>query len=284
MMLDFIALALALPALVVPPPIQAPPASAAGPALEFIDTGFENASPLWYEIAADGTIEVHLLYDHERESPNRAAGHIHFRIHARAGSKLTFELKNLDNVYNGKPGSVAGELKTLVTSPDGRVWTSRPTESLPGNRVRLTLEMPGPLLYVARVEPYRLSDLDALLAMVNQSRLAEVTAIGQTVGGRPIEVIRIGDESAPHRLFVRARAHPWEGGSNWVVQGMIESLLADGGHPVLKRYCVYILPMANKDGVARGMTRFNLNGKDRAPQRWQRPAARQPPPSGVRAA
>jgi hypothetical protein len=162
-------------------------------------------------------------------------------------------------------------LKTVVTSQDGRVWTSRRTESLPGNRIRLTLEMPGPSLYVARVEPYRLSDLDALLAMVKKSRLAEITVIGQTVGGRPIEIIRIGNENAPRRLFVRARAHPWEAGSNWVVQGMIESLLAGGGHPALKHYCVYLLPMTNKDGVSRGMTRFNLNGKD-LNRDWDKPA------------
>src|SRR4051812_720018 len=47
-------------------------------ALEFIDTGFENASPLWYEAGPDGAVQVHLLYDHKRSSPNRAAGHFHF--------------------------------------------------------------------------------------------------------------------------------------------------------------------------------------------------------------
>ena len=41
--------------------------------LEFIDTSIENASPLWYDTAPDGVIRVHLLYDHERDSPNRAA-------------------------------------------------------------------------------------------------------------------------------------------------------------------------------------------------------------------
>src|SRR5688572_1935021 len=56
--------------------------------LEFIDTSFENASPVWYEQATDGTILVNLLYDHERASPNRAAGHIHFLVHAKLGSKL----------------------------------------------------------------------------------------------------------------------------------------------------------------------------------------------------
>jgi hypothetical protein len=58
------------------------------PGLEFIDTSFENASPLWYDVA-DGVVRVHLVYDHERSSPNRAAGHIHFLIHAQPGSKHT---------------------------------------------------------------------------------------------------------------------------------------------------------------------------------------------------
>src|SRR5262245_23221354 len=55
--------------------------------LEFIDSTFENASPLWYETDTDGVIGIHLNYDHERSSPNRAAGHIHFRVQAKAGAK-----------------------------------------------------------------------------------------------------------------------------------------------------------------------------------------------------
>ena len=62
--------------------------------LDFIDTSFENASPVWYERAPDGTIRVHLLYDHERSSPNRAAGHIHLRLHGRTGSRFTLEFMN----------------------------------------------------------------------------------------------------------------------------------------------------------------------------------------------
>src|SRR5688572_20221726 len=70
------------------------------PGLEFIDTGFENASPLWYDVVQN-TVRIHLIYDHERASPNRAAGHIHFRLHARPGARLTLEFVNLDNVWNG---------------------------------------------------------------------------------------------------------------------------------------------------------------------------------------
>jgi hypothetical protein len=40
---------------------QAPEPPKAPAGFEFIDTGFENASPLWYEPAPDGTIMVHLM-------------------------------------------------------------------------------------------------------------------------------------------------------------------------------------------------------------------------------
>src|SRR4051812_28064572 len=92
-------------------PVAGQDGPAKPPPVEYIDSHFENASPLWYEFAADGTVAVHLTYDHERGAPNRAAGHIHFKIEAKAGAKLTLEFKNIDNVYNGRPGSVAGEMK-----------------------------------------------------------------------------------------------------------------------------------------------------------------------------
>ncbi|MSU63052.1 MAG: peptidase M14 [Pedosphaera sp.] len=241
--------------------------------LEFIDTSFENASPLWYDFAPDGTVLVHLLYDHERSSPNRAAGHIHFQLHAKTGSSLTLEFLNLDNVWNGVSGSVARELKIVVISEDGHVWKPLPLESLPENRVRLQIKMPGPRLYVARVEPYRLSDLEQFLAAIRPNQLVAITAIGRTVQGRELEIIRVGNPQAPFRVFLRARAHAWEPGGNWVVEGLVHRLLrgdADAGR-WLERYCVYILPMANKDGVALGRTRFNLKGKD-LNRNWDKPA------------
>ncbi len=240
---------------------------------EFIDTGFENASPLWYEVATNSTINVHLLYDHERSSPNRAAGHFHFRIQGQAGAKLTFELKNLDNVWNGQPGSISRELKAAVISQNGRDWTSIPLETFETNRTRFAITMPGPALYVARVEPYRISDVERLLDSIRKHPQVEIGVIGKTVGGRDLEIIRIGNPAAPHRVFLRARAHPWEAGSNWVVEGLIRRLLSDeaDAKEFLSRYCVWIMPMANKDGVALGRTRFNLRGKD-LNRNWDKPA------------
>jgi hypothetical protein len=240
--------------------------------LIFIDTSIENGSPLWYE-TVDNVIQLHLIYDHERASPNRAAGHIHFVLHARPGASLTLEFRNLDNVYNGQPGSVAGELKTVAISDDGKAWRTVPTDSLPGNRVQLRVTMTGPRLYVARMEPYRLSDLDRLLDTIRSSRLVRIEPIGQTAAGRQLEIVRIGDPAAPHRVFLRARAHPWEAGSNWVMQGLVERLIANDEEVrrFLHVYNVSVLPMANKDGVARGGTRFNLRGMD-LNRNWDKPA------------
>ena len=251
---------------------QAKPSETMARAVDFIDSSIENGSPLWYEVV-DNIVRINLIYDHERASPNRAAGHIHFVLHSRPGASLTLEFRNLDNVWNGQPGSVAGELKTVAISDDGRAWRTVATESLPGNRVQLSVTMKGAQLHVARMEPYRLSDLDRLLSKIGSHRFVRIEPIGNTVAGRPLEIVRIGDPAAPHRVFLRARAHPWEAGSNWVAQGLIERLLADDEETrrFLKVYNVSVLPMANKDGVARGGTRFNLRGMD-LNRNWDTPA------------
>src|SRR5437867_10250943 len=94
-----------LPTFATEPPRS--PITSTNHPLQFIDTSFENASPIWYEIAADGVVLIHLLYDHERSSPNRAAGHIHLQLQAKPGSRLTLEFTNLDNVWNGVSGTIA---------------------------------------------------------------------------------------------------------------------------------------------------------------------------------
>jgi len=253
-----------------------PPAPADRPAdtgFEFINTGFENASPLHWEVDPTGVVQVYLVYDQERSSPNRANGHWHFQIQARPGSKLTVVLNNLDNVWNGRKASAACDETISFGSADGTNWRVLPVKRLPGNRLELAVEMPGPVLYVARLEPYRLSELDKLLESIKDNPRVKITRIGKTVEGRDLEIIRVGDPGVPHRVLLRARAHPWETGGNWVVQGLIRRLLRDdeAARRYLERYCVYVMPMADKDGVARGRTRFNMQGKD-LNRGWDKPA------------
>jgi hypothetical protein len=242
--------------------------------VDFVDTSFENASPLWYEFDSEGTLQLNLAYDHERSSPNRAAGHFHFKIIGKPNAKVPLELNNLNNVWNGTAASVAQEMKSAVISEDGRAWTSVATNVSKDNRVTMQIVLPqNGELFVARVEPYRISDLDRFLVSIKNHALVKVNGIGKTHEGRPLEIVQIGKDDAPHRVFLRARAHPWEAGGNWILEGLITRLLQDDAiaRRCLEKYCVFVLPMANKDGVARGRTRFNMLGKD-LNRNWDKPA------------
>lgn len=241
--------------------------------LEFINTSFENASPLHWEIDAEGAIYVYLVYDQERSSPNRANGHWHFQLQAKKGSDLTIVLCNFDNVWNRRKGSPVSDRTISFISQDGKRWQAIPTEKLEGNRLKLQVHMDQESLYLARLEPYRLSDLERLKGEIRAHPLVEISPIGQTVEGQELEIIRVGHAEAPFGVLLRARSHAWEPGGNWVVQGLIQRLLRDDddARRWLARYRVYVMPMANKDGVARGRTRFNMLGKD-LNRNWDQPA------------
>jgi hypothetical protein len=242
--------------------------------LHYIDTSFENASPMNWEVDQDGTIQCYMIYDHERNSPNRAAGHWLFRVEGRKGVSFRFVINNLNNVWNGRPSTVAKEETISFKSSDQKNWTAFETELLEGNRLAFELTMDSETMYIARVEPYRVSDLDHLLEKIQSWDQGTITAIGKTVQGRDLEIIDIGNAQAPYRIFIRARAHPWEPGGNWVVQGMIHELMhnPDKAQKYLKRFSLHVLPMANKDGVANGWTRFNAHGMD-LNRKWDRPAS-----------
>ncbi len=241
--------------------------------LHYIDTAFENASPLWWEVDAEGVVHVHLVYDQQRDSPNRANGHWNFRVDAEPGAELTIELGPFANIYNGRLGTAVREPATSFVSDDGQRWRAVEMEYVEPDRRRLRVCMSGASLYVARLEPYRISDLDKLKAEIDGHAMVEIESIGNTVEGRELEMIRVGSAEAPHRVLIRCRAHPWEPGGNWVMEGLIRRLLRDDelARQCLATYCLYVMPMANKDGVARGRTRFNMNGKD-LNRDWLQPA------------
>jgi len=240
-------------------------------ALQYLSTGFENASPLDWEAADDGTVHVAMIYDHERESPNRAVLHWHFQLQGDPGTEVRLVLRNFDNIWNGRPGCPIKDETQCALSEDGKTWRTVAGHKLKGNRLEVKVRLETNGLYVARIEPYRISDTERLLDRIRDHALARVETIGQTVEGRKLAVVSVGRPDAPNHVLLRARAHPWETGGNWLLEGLIEGMLADDAPPCLDTYCLHALPMANKDGVARGGSRFNMQGKD-LNRNWDRPA------------
>jgi len=239
--------------------------------LHFINTSFENASQLDWSVDSNGVVQLSLIYDRERASPNRANGHWHFQIQADPGAELTLVLRNFENIWNGMKAYQSSEKMPCLVSTDGIRWVAIPTKLTPEKNLQFRVRVETGSLYVASVEPYRISDLEKLKASIKDHPMIAIEDIGKTVEDRPLEIIRVGSPDAPYRIVIRARAHSWEPGGNWALQGLIRSLLQKEGAAYLKRYCLYIMPMANKDGVARGRTRFNSLGVD-LNRKWDLPA------------
>jgi len=245
----------------------------AGSPIDYIFTAFENGSPLYWDVDSSGAVQVYLNYDVERGAVNRQTTHWHFQVHAQPGASLILVLNNFDNIWNGRPSSALRDNTTCVLSEDGETWRATTGHIIDGNRFQLDITMKENKLYIARMEPYTLSDLKTFLDSIRDDPRVDITTIGETVEGRSLEIIKVGRDRAPFRVLIRARAHPWEAGGNWMVQGLVNSLLADdpANEQYLQKYCLYVLPMANKDGVVRGLTRFNMMGMD-LNRKWDKKA------------
>ncbi len=232
--------------------------------LIYIDNSFDNASHFNWELGTDGIVYISQQYDHERNTFNRANEHWHFKVEAKPNSDITFILRNFDNIYNGRIYFQNRDITSCVVSTDGKKWKHIPTEMLNGNRSKFTVHMETDSLFVASVEPYGVTNLNKMLKRISGNSRVKISTIGKSVQGRDIKIVQIGNENAPHRIFIRARVHPWEPGGNWAVEGIVEQLLngSDESKKYLENFVVYILPMANIDGVANGKTRFNMHGVD----------------------
>ena len=242
------------------------------PRIHYVNTSFENASPANWEIGPGDSLTVSLVYDYERSSPNRSNSHWHYQVEAEKGMDIIVTMQNFNNIWNGMRADPISERSMCYVSANGKDWKAIETEVLDGLRLRFKLHMTADKMYLASVEPYDVSDVENLLREISNNPLVDITSIGKTVEGRNLEIVKIGDEKVPNRILIRVRAHGFEAGGNWTAQGLIRSIL-DGSKEsteFLKRYCLYIMPMANKDAVARGKSRFNSRGVD-LNRNWQKP-------------
>jgi len=236
----------------------------------FFDTYYENASPLICEESSPGVYELTLIPDHERLTRNCQTTHWNFRILAEPemiGSSVLLRFRSTDNTWNGSPNPpLRYDRLTSCVRHGNRDWTPvRMRESGdPGVRKELLLDIQGVETQVCNVVPYTESDLNRLLKKMDGFPRVRVYPIGASVEGRPLEMIEFGNPRARHKVLLRARAHPWETGGNWLIEGLFDRLMKNdvpcGG--LLEKVCFCVLPMACKDGVARGMTRYNIRGCD----------------------
>jgi len=250
--------------------------SGQGPAkmkIKFVDYFFENGSPVDWIIQGDTALKISLIADHERESTNSQTDHWHVKILADSGTQVKLIISKLQaGSYNGRPVTDWWNFDHDITcyiSYDHKNWNAIKTSRLPGHELLADFVMQKDFVYVARLPVYTIQDLENLKSKYDGNSLFKIIDIGRTIEGRPLEIIQLGKPDAPNSVIIRARAHPWEPGGNWVIEGLVNKFLQEYSERLKSTFCVYIMPMANKDGVARGMTRFNAEGMD-LNRKWEK--------------
>ena len=114
---------------------------------------------------------------------------------------------------------------------------------------------------------YGYNDLLSDLYEWGQSPYVTIDSIGASVQNRAIWELTISDDpsSTTHsRVYIHARTHPGEEEAFWVVDEIINFLLADTPEAAFIRSqsIFHIVPMHNPDGVELGFPRENANGID----------------------
>ncbi len=162
-------------------------------------------------------------------------------------------------------------------SRDGESWqpvseeqlAQGPIEGERGGRplprwVSMTLEVGPDTLWVAAQELLTSRHNAAWVRGLESLPYVSGQVIGQSRGGRPLPLLRIGKSDDRRMIIVLSRQHPPEVTGYLAMQAFVETIAAD--EPLAKRfrarYNTYVLPMANPDGVDQGHWRHNLGGVD----------------------
>lgn len=160
-----------------------------------------------------------------------------------------------------------------VASYDRENWFRVETE-FDGKVMTIHHEPEFDSVYYAYFEPYSWERHLALLGSVEQSGLARVLDLGNTIDGRDLNLVVVGNPAAAKKIWIIARQHPGESMAEWLVEGTLNALL-DPANPlaraILDKAVVYIVPNMNPDGSVRGNLRTNAAGAN-LNREWMAPS------------
>jgi len=178
-----------------------------------------------------------------------------FRVRGAAGRKLTFCFDERDAIGVRGPAvsDDAGKSWSWLTAGEwgGGPFTYRFTASADDVRFAFTI-------------PYTQAEFDRFMAAHGDAPNLARDSLCKSAKGRDVELLRAGrlDGDPRFRVLVTARHHACEAMANYVLEGLLDAMLADDddGHWFLRNVEVMAVPFMDKDGVEQGD-----QGKNRRP-------------------
>ena len=161
-----------------------------------------------------------------------------------------------------------------VASFDRDYWFRLPTSYKDGT-LTIEADMEYETIQIAYFAPYSYERHLDLLASVQLHPLVTLEHLGETLDKRDLTVVKIGDgDSNKRSIWITARQHPGETMAEWLVDGLIHSLLDNdnaSARLLLDKANFYIVPNMNPDGSVRGHLRTNAVGTN-LNREWSNPS------------
>lgn len=198
-----------------------------------------------------------------------------FRLSGEVGEQYVLNIMNA-----GKASYLAGwEDYQAVASYDREYWFRLPTSYKDG-KLTITAELACENIQIAYFAPYSYERHQDLLAAVQVHPLACLEHLGETLDKRDLTLVKVGNgDSKKRSIWITARQHPGETMAEWLVEGLLNSLLDEDNATaklLLEKANFYIVPNMNPDGSVRGHLRTNAVGTN-LNREWANPSLEKSP-------
>ena len=202
-----------------------------------------------------------------------------FRLSGEIGEQYVLNIVNA-----GEASYLEGwENYQAVASYDREYWFRLPTSYKDG-KLTIVAELECDTIQIAYFAPYSYERHQDLLAAVQTHPLVSVEHLGETLDKRDLTLLKIADgdsssDKSKRNIWITARQHPGETMAEWLVEGLLYSLL-DSDNAIakllLEKANFYIVPNMNPDGSVRGHLRTNAVGTN-LNREWLNPSLEKSP-------
>ncbi len=202
-----------------------------------------------------------------------------FRLSGEVGEEYVLNIMNA-----GEASYLEGwDDYQAVASYDREHWFRLPTTYKDG-KLTIVAELECDTIQIAYFAPYSYERHQDLLAAVQTHPLVTLEHLGETLDKRDLTLVKIGEgnsrsEANKRNIWITARQHPGETMAEWLVEGLLYSLLDNDNATaklLLDKANFYIVPNMNPDGSVRGHLRTNAVGTN-LNREWSNPSLEKSP-------
>ncbi|KAA0914497.1 carboxypeptidase family protein [Psychrobacter sp. ANT_WB68] len=202
-----------------------------------------------------------------------------FRLTGQVGEQYVLNIVNA-----GQASYLEGwENYQAVASYDREHWLRLPTSYKDG-KLTIMVELECDTIQIAYFAPYSYERHQDLLAAVQTHPLVSLEHLGETLDKRDLTLVKIGNGDSnsdvnKRNIWITARQHPGETMAEWLVEGLLYSLLDSDNATaklLLEKANFYIVPNMNPDGSVRGHLRTNAVGTN-LNREWLNPSLEKSP-------